>query len=195
MHLFGGGSCTPTFSDLFFFLFYFGLGPDPRRFMDRGHDPGIQGFSYRAKDAPFPSCTNFLQPVRCDQAEMQGSQPVPTSSPPKGATKLKYRVPGERKTTPQARLMSWVHVPTEQAREHCVRVPLPPHVHLAIELVEMHVGPNRCAARVGLSSWKGREGSRTKGRHTETVASPQTPRLQPPCRASRGARCLWGWRN
>ena len=140
----------------------FGLGPDPRRFMDRGHDPGIQGFSYRAKDAPFPSCTNFLQPVRCDQAEMQGSQPVPTSSPPKGATKLKYRVPGERKTTQQARLMSWVHVPTEQAREHCVRVPLPPHVHLAIELVEVHVGPNRCAARVGR---KGREASGTKGRH------------------------------
>ena len=164
------------------FLFYFGLGPDPRRFLDRGHDPGsIRGAESQGY-APFPSCTNFLQPVRCDQAEMQGSQPVPTSSPPKGATKLKYRVPGERKTTQQARLMSWVHVPTEQAREHCVRVPLPPHVHLAIELVEMHVGPNRCAARVGLSSWKGREGSGTKGRHTEQDGSPLTPLAPAPCR-------------
>ena len=159
--------------------------------MDRGHDPGIQGFSYRAKDAPFPSCTNFLQPVRCDQAEMQGSQPVPTSSPPKGATKLKYRVPGERKTTQQARLMSWVHVPTEQAREHCVRVPLPPHVHLAIELVEVHVGPNRCAARVGLSSWKGREGSGTTGRQRDGKASPLVPLAPAPVRAL-GARIPGG---
>ena len=164
MHHFEGGSCTPTFSDLGAFFVKFGLGPDPRRFMDRGHDPGIQGFSYRAKDAPFPSCTNFLQPVRCDQAEMQGSQPVPTSSPPKGATKLKYRVPGERKTTQQARLMSWVHVPTEQAREHCVRVPSPPlGVHCPLSWYSARRSRPLPGSKAGQRASLGSSG--TKGRH------------------------------
>ena len=186
----GGAAAQPAFSDLgavFVYLVWARIQDDLwTEDMTRGRSEARP-----AKDAPFPSCTNFLQPVRCDQAEMQGSQPVPTSSPPKGATKLKYRVPGERKTTQQARLMSWVHVPTEQAREHCVRVPLPPHVHLAIELVEVHVGPNRCAARVGLSSWKGREGSGTKGRQRETDP-PRSLWLR--CRATVGASDREGWR-
>ena len=144
--------------------------------MDRGHDPGIQGFSYRAKDAPFPSCTNFLQPVRCDQAEMQGSQPVPTSSPPKGATKLKYRVPGERTTTQQARLMSWVHVPTEQAREHCVRVPSPPlGVHCPLSWYSARRSrplPGSKAgqrASLGSSGTKGRQRRATQDRFLPSV--------------------------
>ena len=160
--------------------------------MDRGHDPGIQGFSYRAKDAPFPSCTNFLQPVRCDQAEMQGSQPVPTSSPPKGATKLKYRVPGERKTTQQARLMSWVHVPTEQAREHCVRVPSPPlGVHCPLSWYSARRSRPLPGSKAGQRASLGSSG--TKGRHYTDAVPPSAhagsgavPPLELVCRGAGG---------